>query len=120
MPPSRRLALGLLLLVLTSCENRSATLRHKGNRLLTAADVVGFCQATAELAVQKVNKRSGPQMQNEVLTRPTRLPGRWKLEARMVSSQEGTVRTSDPYSCVVTGETVRTANASVSLKNFSW
>lgn len=92
------------------CSRRSAD----RNRPVTSQDIVGSCQATAELLVSKVNKRAGPDMENIVVRGPTRVENAWVLDGVMVTRQDGAVQTRDEYRCIFTGTTIATANASVS------
>ena len=92
------------------CSRRSAD----RDRAVTSHDIVGYCQATAELLVSKVNKRAGPDMENIVVRGPTRVETAWVLDGVMVTRQDGTVQTRDEYRCIFTGTTIATANASVS------
>lgn len=104
-------ALCLVAGLTAGCSRRSAD----RNRQVTSQDIVGSCQATAELVVSKVNKRAGPDMKNIVVRGPTRVENAWVLDGAMVTGQDGAVQTRDEYRCIFTGTTLATANASVSL-----
>lgn len=110
-----RVLLAALCLVagpIAGCSRRSAD----RDRAVTNDDIVGYCLATAELLVAKVNKRAGPDMENIVVRGPTRVENAWVLEGMMVTRQDGAVQTRDEYRCIFTGTTIATANASVSLE----
>ncbi len=55
-------------------------------------------------------------MENIVVRGPTRMENACVLEGMMVTCQDGAVQTRDKYRCIFTGNTLATANASVSLE----
>ncbi len=97
------------------CSRKAEQRTVDRNRAVTTQDIVGYCQATAELVVSKVNKQAGPEMENVVMSGPIQKTNSWELEGVMVTRQNGTAQTRDDYHCVFTGTTLATANASVSL-----
>lgn len=107
-------ALCLVAGLTAGCARRSADRGVDRGRAVTSQDIVGSCQATAELLVAKVNKRAGPDMENTVVRAPTRVATAWVLDGVMVTRQDGTVQTRDEYRCIFTGTTIATADASVS------